>query len=121
MTASTTPTSPQPDAPREVILPAEAGNRDLAAYWASRALLGDYGPLCDEDREMADAAYARAMDVQLGIAGKGTHKTLRECFPIGDVTRREDEERDAAEATPEDGALLALREVTSSTEEGSSR
>ena len=71
---------------------------------------------------MADAAYAHAIDAQLGVAGKGTHKGLRESFPIGDITRREDEEREAAEATPEDGALLALHEITScSTEERSGR
>lgn len=102
----------------EVVLSAEAGRYKaqskkvsyLTGWWASRALQDPNLP--DEDREMAEAAYARSMDVQMGTAGKGKHGGLREIFPIGADLRAErevraEEERVAAEVV-EDGALFAL-------------
>lgn len=64
----------------------------LSVWWAARAL---HDPdLSDEDREMAEAAYSRAMDEQLNIVGRGrdADSGLRECFPSGDRVRAEREE-----------------------------
>lgn len=88
--------------PGVVVLPAEAGRyRDpkrpggFSAWWASRAL---HEPgLCDEDREMALAAYSRAFDRQMGTVGKGTSGGVREGFPHGGDPMRKLEAARAAE------------------------
>jgi hypothetical protein len=82
-----------------VLLPTEAefgrpSSPGLVTWWAARAL---HDPdLCDEDREMAEAAYSRAMDVQLGTVGKGADRAPRELFPFGDGVPLSDALRIAA-------------------------
>lgn len=90
-----------------------------AGWWASRALHDD--SLCDEDREMALAAYSRSFDVQMGTT-KGERGGIRPGFPNekggdflreAEARRRAEEERAAHEAAaPLTGGLLDLLDLS---------
>lgn len=107
----------------EIVLAAEAGMYKaqskkpfyFAGWWASRALRDP--ALCDEDREMALAAYSRSFDVQMGTT-KGEKGGIRPGFPNeggGDFLReaeaRRQAEADRAAAPDDDGALFSLAEM----------
>jgi hypothetical protein len=111
----------------EIVLATEAGVHKsqskkpsyFTGWWASRAL-GDPS-LCDEDREMALAAYSRSFDVQMGTT-KGPKGGIRPGFlneDGGDFLRRAEAKRRAvdgptcvAASTVDDGALFSVAEAS---------
>lgn len=102
--------------PGVIVLPKEAACRPwpspggLSCWWASRALHD--ASLPEEDREMALAAYARAMDVQLGTVGKGEKSGLREIFPLGEDPHREADARRRAEAASTPVPLFEMGDLS---------